>query len=316
MLSLVDEIWVQCRYTVEILKKHGFNNVQLVPAPIYRGTDPRRYDFNRALAVIGTVSAQPLLLSSGVSRDTNRLSIASASYALGSHPAISGKKNNEGSRIFLTMCAPHDLRKNILNTIEGFRIACGSATQHLLIIKLIVPNIKDFRNTVVYDSLIGRYAGNVAVYDARIAIVADFLDQEQLHALYSLSDFYLCASHCEGYNRPLLESMVLGTVPISTANTAMQDYISDQVGFVIRERPFPGIVSGMVADAAGKPYDVAVADRFDIAQAIQHALMASSTGYADRAEAAQALVKSMYGEERIVDLLRERIGELQHIAIR
>src|SRR5207302_1262503 len=159
------------------------------------------------------------------------------------------KKQNEGGRIFLTMCAPHDLRKNILSIIEGFQIACGNNMQHLLIVKLIIPNIKDFRNTAVYDGLIGRYLGHVAMHDTRIAIVADFLDRQQMHALYSLADFYVCASHCEGYNRPLLEAMVLGTVPISTANTAMQDYISDQVAFVIKERSFPGIVPGMVADA-------------------------------------------------------------------
>jgi glycosyltransferase involved in cell wall biosynthesis len=314
MLSLVDEIWVQCCFTVDVLKKHGFDNVHLVPAPIHRETDATRYDLDKALGMVGGVAAQPLLLSSGVPRDTNRLAAASASYALGSHPAISAKRNNEGSRIFLMMCAPHDLRKNILSTIEGFQIACGNDMRHLLILKLIVPNLKDFRNTAVHDGLIGRYAGNVAVHDARIAVVADFLDREQLHALYSLADFYVCASHCEGYNRPLLESMALGTVPISTANTAMQDYISNQVGFVIQERTYPGIVSGMVADAAGKPYDLAVADRFDIARAIRQALMTPGAGYADRAAAARALVKSKYGEKRIISLLRERVNQLQYVS--
>src|SRR5262249_7263288 len=157
------------------------------------------------------------------------------------------------------------------------------------IVKLIVPNVGDFRSTAVYDALIGRYAGHVAVHDTRIAIVADFLDQRQLHALYSLADFYICASHCEGYNRPLLEAMALGTVPISTVNTAMRDYISERVGFVIKERSFAGVVSGMVAEAAGKSYELAVADRFDIAQTIRRALTTPSTDYPNRSEAAQAL---------------------------
>jgi glycosyltransferase involved in cell wall biosynthesis len=314
MLSLVDEIWVQSRYTAEVLKKHGFDAIRLVPAPMYREGDEERYDLNKTLAIIGSVPAQPLLLCSGVSRDTNRLAIASASYSLGSHPVVSAKGKDKTARIFLTICAPHDLRKNVLHVIEGFQIACGDDSHHLLIVKLIVPNIGDFRNISVYDGLIGRYGGHVTVNDHRIAIISDFLNQEQLTALYSLADFYICGSYCEGYNRPLLEAMVLGTVPISTTNTAMKDYVSEQVAFVIREQSYPGVINGMAADAAGETYDIAVADRFDIARAIRQALTANDDSYSDRANAARTVVRSTYGEERIASLVRERIQELRHAA--
>jgi hypothetical protein len=94
----------------------------------------------------------------------------------------------------------------------------------------------------------------------------------------------------------------------------MKDYISEEVAFVIREQSYPGVINGMAADAAGETYDIAVADRFDIARAIRQALTANDDSYTDRANAARTVVRSTYGEKRIASLVRERIQELRHAA--
>ena len=70
-----------------------------------------------------------------------------------------------------------------------------------------------------------KFANGTTIESDRIAFFNAFLSEAQMTALYSLADFYLCTSVAEGQNLPLLEAMAHGTVPVTTANTAMLDYI-------------------------------------------------------------------------------------------
>ncbi len=61
MLSICDEVWVPCRFTRDVLERHGINNVHIIPAPI--GIPPVRLERYNALAVIGHLGVMPLVIN-------------------------------------------------------------------------------------------------------------------------------------------------------------------------------------------------------------------------------------------------------------
>jgi glycosyltransferase involved in cell wall biosynthesis len=308
MLNLLDEVWTPCSYTADILVRHGVTRTRMVPLPIYAGDFPARMPFEDAASALAETPCIPLILSGGAARELNARMAIERLAALGAHKVIKARRAGEAGRIFLTVCNPQDLRKNLLGMIEGFQYAAGDSSDDLLILKLGVPNEGDFRATTLYDAVFARFCGPGAIADPRIVVIAEFLDDAEMSALYALSDFYLCASHCEGFNLPLVEAMSYGTAPISTRNTAMLDYIDENDAIVIDERRFPAPIAGMAADVVGVIYDLAMASRFDIARAIRNAMAMDATSLERLADAARSAIRSRYSAASVVPLIEQRLS--------
>jgi glycosyltransferase involved in cell wall biosynthesis len=143
-----------------------------------------------------------------------------------------------------------------------------------------------------------------------VIFLADFLSDRQMAALYSIADFYLSTSHCEGFNAPLLEAMSYGTFPVSTRNTAMLDYIDEGNAIVIDERAFAGLVPGVASDISGTSSTLSVASRFDIARAVRAALEISPKTYNSYVSRNSALVQERYSGPTIMRLVENRLQAL------
>ena len=310
MLGLMDYIWVPSRYAFDVLTNYGLRNVSLIPEPICRDAAPNPIDYDRAWHLLKALPVAPFVLSSEFSRDDNIEFVQSGLSSFGDLPVVSSKKENNGSKIFLTICNPSDLRKNFLNIIEGFQLAVQDRFDSLLLVKMVIPNKQDFRNASLYDHVLPLLHGPGGYNDHRIQLITDFLAEEEMSALYAAADYYICASHCEGFNLPLLEAMSFGVLPITTANTAMADYIDDSVAVVIGERTFPSPVRGMAGDIAGRVYPLSYASRFDIAKAIQEAVSLAADEREKKAEAARRRVAERYSEERVVELMLQSAPHL------
>ena len=89
-----------------------------------------------------------------------------------------------------------------------------------------------------------------------------------MSALYCIADFYICTSAAEGQNLPLLEAMAHGSVPVSTGNTAMADYITADNAFQIAERSVPNISEHMAGTIAGKPFNIHSTNSRDVSAAL------------------------------------------------
>jgi glycosyltransferase involved in cell wall biosynthesis len=307
MLSLFDEIWAPCHFTVDVLRSSGLENVRLVPTPICEngGSIPREPDFVRR--ELGAVPAVPLRLSSGVSRGENMSMCESAISALSAHPTI--KKRLQGrrdGRIYVTICSPGDLRKNLINIIDGFRI--GRGADDVLIVKLVVRHAPGMQTAAQFDHVRPLYKGPAAVASDNVLFVVDYLEWSQMESLYTISDFYICASHGEGFNLPLLEAMSYGVVPISTDVTAMADYIRDDNAIRISSVPVFGFQPGMAADVSGKPYAVAVASQHDIAAAVSQATVLSTESVAAMGQRARATVANLYSYPSIQGMVQARLS--------
>lgn len=311
MLRLFDEIWVPCRYTREVLRRYELPEVHLVPTPIC-ATPPVRLGFDDALELIGAVPSVPFLLTGTATLELAAQAMSPNIVALRRHKALAERAMGREHRVFLTICNPSDLRKNLLNLIEGFQLAAGESDRDILIVKLIVPNRGDFRATSLHEYLPRLYFGPVSLFDPRVVFIFDYLNDHQMSALYSLADFYVSASHCEGLNLPLLEAMSHGVLAIATRNTAMRDYLDADSGIIIDEAAYLGLIPHMAGDVAGAPYEVSVATRFDIARAIHRALDCTSSEQGLLAERGRKYVVENYSEESVIRTANARLAALRY----
>jgi len=309
MLSLMDEIWVPARFTREVLARHGLPRVHVVPTPVCGTCLPERLSHPDILQSIGLVATSPLLMSSTIGDRQNAQLDRSAMSALMDH-LPSGDAARQ-AKIFLTVCNPGDLRKNLLSVIEGFLMATRKHQRDLLIVKLAVPAGRIGADDECLHRHLGpRYHGPVAVNHPRVLFISDYLADAEMSALYSLADFYICGSHCEGHNLPLLEAMAHGAVAVSTRNTAMADYIDENDAVVIAERRIDGLLPGMAGEHSGMTPTLSVADRFDIARAVVTAAAMTPAAHAAMAQRGRDVAFSQYGVAAVAQLVHDRLGEI------
>ena len=104
--------------------------------------------------------------------------------------------------------------------------------------------------------------------------------------------------------------MSSGVLPITTANTALADYIDESVAVVVGEKTYPSPVQGMAGDVAGRVYPLSFASRFDIARAIRDALSLPPDERERKADAARRRVVERFSEGRVVELMRQSAPHL------
>ena len=169
---------------------------------------------------------------------------------------------------------------------------------------------------VVSDVVPNKFANGTTIESDRIAFFNAFLTEAQMTALYSLADFYLCTSVAEGQNLPLLEAMAHGTVPVTTANTAMLDYIDPAHAVVVRAPPVPSDTVHLAGAVAGRPYSVHKAAPEDVHAALVASQALGPEARAAMGSAASAVVRRRYAQEAVWPLVQERIGALTAAAER
>lgn len=308
MLTLMDEIWVGCEFTRQVMMRYGLTRTYLAPAPIADDRRPSRKPAKDALDRVANTPCAPFLLKGGATREENANLLADRIAPIAQATLGRSLVGGTPGPVFLTILNPGNLNKNLINLIEGFQIANALAgSRATLIVKLAVSNQGDFRTTALFDHLTPLLGRQSAYNDGGVVFITDILSEEALDSLFSLSDYYLCASHCESYNRSLLRAMAFGTVPVTTSNTAMSDYISDENAVIIAERRFVSPIRGIDGDIAGRPYRVHYASRFDVAAACSRAMALDATEYRTRSDRAQETALERFGEARVLDLVKGRL---------
>jgi len=306
MLGLFREIWAPSSYTLKVLRGVGLSQTVLVPTPVCETSPQPRLEARAILQLIGSLPAIPLRFSSEASEVEN-LELAQRGLChLGQVPAIADRLAGGEGRIFLVVCNPGDLRKNLLNTIDGFRSV--KRPGDVLLVKLVVANTGDHLIEAQHRYLRPLYRGPAAAADRDVYFVTHFLEYVQMQALYNLTDFYISASLCEGFNLPLLEAMAHGAVPVATTSTAMADYIFPDNSVKIGARPYIGIQTGMAGEVAGRPFVVQAPSRYDVASALRRAQQLTERERRDRGEVAAATVRRLYSYETVGRLVTERLA--------
>ena len=303
MLRACEEVWAPCRFTERVLRHYGVSRVRTVPAPIF----PRpaeRPTRKAAFEELGLFESTPLVSSSAGDEAFFRALADTYTAPLASQRRMRSAMQ-PGGKIFLTVCNPYDKRKNITALIEGFLMATQDRGDAVLLIKLVTSGMFEPPAGYLFHQMRVLFGIPHALKEESVVLMSGHLSDEQMDSLYGGCDFYMCTSIAEGQNLPLLEAMSAGCVPVTTTNTAMRDYVTDENSVVIEEGRYSGLISGLAGEVAGKRLSVDFADRFSVATAVRRALSLTPEAYAGKASAARAAVDEGYSPE----IVYERIGK-------
>lgn len=129
--------------------------------------------------------------------------------------------------VFTALFNPSDGRKNWVDMLTAFCTAFHDCPDATLVFKLgnsdCQPEINDM---LVCMARLPRGA-------CRIVILNGFLEGEDFEKLIEATHFVVNASYGEGQCLPLMEFLSCGRPAIAPSNSAMLDYMDDQVGFVV-----------------------------------------------------------------------------------
>ncbi len=129
--------------------------------------------------------------------------------------------------VFTSLFNPGDGRKNWVDMLTAFCVAfrdCGDAT---LVFKL---GSTDYE-TAINDMLI--CMARLPRFACRVVLLSGFLEGEDFEALIEASHYVVNASYGEGQCLPLMEFLSCGRPAVAPRNSAMRDYIDEEVGFVV-----------------------------------------------------------------------------------
>ncbi len=129
-------------------------------------------------------------------------------------------------------------RKNLEELVLGFNVAFDGCPDASLIIKTWSGTNTPENKKHIADAI--RHFSNKATglhKKPKISVITDILDEDSIKSLIKSSDYYVSVSHGEGFDLPLMQSMSMGKVPITTRFLAHKDYLTDSnsinVGFTL-----------------------------------------------------------------------------------
>ena len=138
--------------------------------------------------------------------------------------------------VYLTIFNIGDARKNYRDILTAFLDAFRDRSDVTLAIKLVTNRVREHDEAF---KLRAAYRALGVPHRCRIAVITEFLTEEQMTELFRVTAFYVNASHAEGACLPLMRSLAGGRPAIAPDHTAMADYIDDLVAFVPRSHPEP-----------------------------------------------------------------------------
>jgi glycosyltransferase involved in cell wall biosynthesis len=135
--------------------------------------------------------------------------------------------------VYTTVLTPSSGRKNWEDLITAFCWTFRNTEDATLVLKLTGKNLA--HNHLQLLMMLTK----LSPFKCRVIAIYGYLSDSDYAALISASTFYVNTSLCEGQCLPLVEFLNEGVPAIAPNNTAMADYIADDLAFVVKS--YPGI---------------------------------------------------------------------------
>ena len=245
MLGRADEVWAISEFGAEAVRRAGIPIVHAVSTPV------------SARSSYGRIARPPVskildLVASRLDRvQWVPLAIVPARQSRSSQHAENQKapllnrfiEADEDSAPILFLCVfnVHDFRKQIKPLVEAFvRLAQDHSNAYLLLkVSCIDSDKLDINTMMLMEQISDPGEMTAPLVSKRVLMTTDALSRDEMNALNDIAAYYVCTSHAEGQNLPLIEAMGSGVVPISVDHTAMRDYISTDNAIVIPSKLLP-----------------------------------------------------------------------------
>lgn len=300
MLDVADALWIPSRHGANAVRASVTKPVERVPAPVLsnlarrpRTQRPDLRELERVGRDLANTSWEPLSILPRLQTSLDNTARAKAM----SVPAIlSTLAGDERPEVFLSVFNVHDYRKQIEPMLTGFMRFLEKRPNALLLLKMTTPHRgKGLSNRILMEDQAfdpGRLIPPMV--SDRIWLTDAVLTRTELNRLYDAATYYVCTSHAEGQNLPLIEAMGRGVVPVTVNHTAMGDYISDNNAIVI--------------PSTARPLDIRLSKRYqmfgtdthyvtsaDVCDALDRAIAIDEASYAHRSAAAFEEVRAQFG---------------------
>lgn len=133
--------------------------------------------------------------------------------------------------IYTSVFNPCDGRKNWFDMVIAFCTAFINNEDATLILKFTHHN-----HEWPFFALLETFR-KLRPFKCRVIAIHGFLDEKNYNALIAHSTYIVNTSHSEGQCLPLMEYMSCGKPAITPCHTAMEDYISNEVAFIVNSEP-------------------------------------------------------------------------------
>jgi glycosyltransferase involved in cell wall biosynthesis len=129
--------------------------------------------------------------------------------------------------IFVSMFNPNDGRKNWADMLTAFCTAFRDCSDATLVFKLGSSEYQEEMSEMLLCM------ARLPKFSCRVVLLHGFLEGEAFDGLIEASHFVVNASYGEGQCLPLMEFLSCGRPAVAPRNSAMLDYMDEQVGFVV-----------------------------------------------------------------------------------
>ncbi|CAL1693000.1 hypothetical protein MMB232_03183 [Brevundimonas subvibrioides] len=305
MLNLADEIWMPSAHGADAVRPDVTVPVYEVPAPVLhniaetpRPGRPSPRERQKAVRKLSQVAWRPLAI---LPRMQPHMNVGSQARELRLPALLDTYLQGKDPLIFVSVFNAHDYRKQIAPMLRGFVEFARDHPDAILLCKVTTVDRGSEINDILFrEQLMEIDSLTPPLISEKVWLTRDVLTREEMVALYDVADHYVCTSHAEGQNLPLIEAMGRGVVAVSTDGTAMDAYIDDQTAVVIEteRRPFGRRLTsryGMYGLETNFTTTTAVRD------ALASARHLNDDEYGARSSAGLARVKALYGLERFKD---------------
>jgi glycosyltransferase involved in cell wall biosynthesis len=245
MARRADEVWMISSFGAEAVRESGVESVYTVPTPVLAGVLeqprpalPRMEKIYQAASRLESLQWGPLAivpgLQSAASDDARRRRTTLRTLIV----------ENIGDQVpifFLSVLNVYDYRKQIKPVLDAFvRLAKVRPNAFLLLkVSFVHRSSGDLNEFMLRHQVNDPSEMAPPLVSDRIWMTSDVLSRDEMNQLYDMSAFYVSTAHGEGQNLPLIEAMGRGVVPVSVDHTAMRDYISPEIGIVVRSTSEP-----------------------------------------------------------------------------
>ncbi len=135
--------------------------------------------------------------------------------------------------IYTAVLTPEAGRKNWLDLLTAFCWTFRDMPEATLVLKMAGTDLSLYHRQLVM------LLTKLSPMKCRVIAIHGYISDEDYQSLILATTYYVNTSLCEGLCLPLVEFLSAGIPAIAPNNTAMADYISDSIAFVVAS--YPGV---------------------------------------------------------------------------
>lgn len=299
MLSRAQEVWAISEFGAEAVRQSGIEFARAVPTPVPASKSTGRLSrpktsYLQTIALrLDAIKWVPLAVSPAMQVTLSHTAQSKQASLLN---WLIEADDEKPPVLFLCIFNVHDFRKQIRPLVEAFvRFSRDNSNAYLILkISCIDSDAADINTMMYMEQIMDPGEMTAPLVSDRILMTTDVFSRDEMNMLSDIASYYVCTSHAEGQNLPLIETMGSGVVPISVDHTAMQDYISQQNAIIIPSKlhPFTPRLTARYGMYGINTYYV---DAVSVYNSFSQAIVQTDSQYASMSGAAVSTVLNRFG---------------------